>query len=112
MNDSSRALCLTSTPWPRAITGSSNKSARREREELSALAAGSAAWAETMAKHAIKNAERNISKFHDADIADVAVGLDFVEQGRRRHAVEVQDGEGLAAGIVAAQAHARDIYIV
>src|SRR6266540_3566106 len=52
------------------------------------------------------------SEFDHADIADVWVLANLSEGLGGRHAVEVKDGQRLAAGLVAAEAHAGDVHLV
>src|ERR1043166_1216756 len=53
-----------------------------------------------------------VSKFHDPDIADVGILSDLIEGLRGRHTIQVEDGQRLAAGLVAAQAHAGNVDLV
>src|SRR5688572_3064414 len=64
-----------------------------------------------MNSNALKDVDHRL-KFHDADIGDVFIAGDFGEHFRGRHAIEVEDGEGLAADFVAAEAHAGDVDVV
>ena len=52
------------------------------------------------------------SKLYDADVTDIRILLDFFNQGRGGHTVEIEDCEGLPAGIVPAEAHACDIDVM
>src|SRR5712692_1527202 len=132
MNSVSNWLRFISTPWPRAITGSSKRlaaagfsSARAPNRPRAATISRPndfpprgiffrrsgpgvklvfARWAEVCIPGSLK--------FYHPHIADVKVLLNLGQHRGRWHAVQIQHRQRLAAGIVTAQTHAGDVYLV
>src|ERR1051325_4646196 len=51
-------------------------------------------------------------KRYDFDVADIRVFLHFVQERLRRNAVQIQNGQGVPARDVTAEAHAGDVNFV
>ena len=51
-------------------------------------------------------------QFGYSNIAYIRIFLDFLQQGLRRYAIEIQNGQRLSAWLLAAQAHAGNINII